>query len=164
MYTDITNKKGKNVLLMLGSVFIIVTFIIGFIFGGSFMYSITAPEINDLQYQMNILESNNDLDNNVELQNNNYFYNGTSLSDIYKKVKDSIVVISGIGSYQIFWQTRFYEVQGSGFVYNFEDEMIVITNNHVVADVSEIVVTFSNGNSYSGELMGSDPYSDLAIL
>ena len=106
MQNDITNKKSKNVLLILSSVFIIVTFIIGFIFGGSFMYSITSPEINDLQYQMNILEHNNDLDDIVEVQNNNYFYNGTSLSDIYKEVKDSIVVISGIGSYQIFWQTR----------------------------------------------------------
>ena len=42
--------------------------------------------------------------------------------------------------------------------------MIVITNNHVVSDVSDLVVTFSNGNSYLGELIGSDPYSDLAVL
>ena len=42
--------------------------------------------------------------------------------------------------------------------------MVVITNNHVVSDVSDIVVTFSNGNSYPGEVIGSDAYSDLAVL
>ena len=42
--------------------------------------------------------------------------------------------------------------------------MVVITNNHVVSDISDIVITFSNGNSYTAWLIGSDAYSDLAVL
>ena len=136
-------------------------FFAGFISGGSFMYGITSPEIDDLQNQIDLFQPE---DNIIEIQNNSYYYNDTSLSDIYKEVKDSIVVISGIVSYQTFFRTRYYEVQGSGFVYEFKDEMVIITNNHVVSDVSDIVVTFSNGNSYPAEVIGADAYSDLALL
>lgn len=148
-------------LIILFSVFVIVAIFVGFIFGSSIMYGLASSDINDLQYQMSQINSDT---NSVEIQNNTYYYNETSLSNIYKEVKDSIVVISGIGFYQTFWQTQYYEVQGSGFVYEFEDQNLVITNNHVVSDVTDIIVTFSNGNSYTGELIGSDAYSDLAVL
>jgi S1-C subfamily serine protease len=106
----------------------------------------------------------NSENNNSEVSNIIYYYNDTSLSDIYKKVKDSIVVISGYYEYQAFRRTLYYEVEGSGFLYEYNDEMVIITNNHVVSDVSDIIVTFSDGNSYPGELIGSDAYSDLAVL
>lgn len=158
-----TNKiKEKNYSrLMLISIVVVITFIIGFIFGGSYMYGLSAYEIDDLQDQMDLLNPD---DSVIEIYNNSYYYNDTSLSDIYNEVKNSIVVISGFGSYQAFWRTYYYEVQGSGFVYMFEDEFVVITNNHVVSEVSELIITFSNGNSYPGEVIGSDPYSDLAVL
>jgi S1-C subfamily serine protease len=161
MYETNKIKAKKNPILMIISALILVTFIIGFIFGGSFMYGLTSYEIDDLQYQMSLLNPDNSV---IEIYNSSYYYNDTSLSDIYNEVKDSIVVISGIVSYQTFWRTRYYEVQGSGFIYNFHEDMLVITNNHVVSDVSELVITFSNGNSYPGEVIGSDSYSDLAVL
>ena len=147
--------------LMLISVTIVAMFIVGFVSGGSFMYGLSSYDIDELETQIKILQSG---ENIVEVQNISYFYNDTSLSDIYKEVKDSIVVISGFASYQTLFRTWYYEVEGSGFIYDFKGEMIVITNNHVVSDVSDLVVTFSNGNSYLGELIGSDPYSDLAVL
>ncbi|MFX1297445.1 MAG: S1C family serine protease [Promethearchaeota archaeon] len=156
------NFKGKNyTILMLVSIVIVLTLIIGFIFGGSFMYGLTSSEIDDINYQISSLNTDG---GTVEVQNNNYYYNETSLSDIYNEVKGSIIVISGVAAYQTFWRTQYYEVQGSGFVYEFEDQMVVITNNHVVSDVSDIVVTFSNGNGYPAEIIGSDAYSDLAVL
>ena len=160
MYGDGIIKRNNFAKLMLISVFIVVMFIVGFISGGSFIYGLSSSEIDDLQYQIELLQ----YDNNIEFNNITYYYNQTSLSGIYKDVKDSIVVISGVVSYQTFFRTRYYEVQGSGFIYEFEDKMFVITNNHVVSDVSDIVVTFSNGNSYPGDVIGSDAYSDLAVL
>ena len=161
MYENKRIKENNYAKLMLGSVFIVVMFIAGFLSGGSFIYGIISPEIDDLQYQMELLQSKNNI---IENQNITYTFNDTSLSNIYKEVKDSIVVISGVISYQTFFHTWYYEVQGSGFVYQFEDEMVVITNNHVVSDISDIVITFSNGNSYTAWLIGSDAYSDLAVL
>lgn len=162
MYENKSYKKNNYAKLTIISVFIAAMFIVGFVSGGSYIYGISSSEIEDLQSQINNFKTNND--NNKTTYISTYYYNETSLSNIYKNVKDSIVVISGIAAYQTFWSVQYYEVQGSGFVYDFKDEPVVITNNHVVSEVSDIVVTFSNGNSYPGEVIGSDGYSDLAVL
>src|SRR5918997_617298 len=52
---------------------------------------------------------------------------------------------------------------GSGFVYDKEGH--IITNNHVVAGGSgDLDITFLDGTVYEARLIGSDPYSDLAVL
>ncbi len=43
-------------------------------------------------------------------------------------------------------------------------EGVVLTNNHVVADAHEIVVTTMGGREYPAETAGTDPKSDLAVL
>ena len=155
-------KKGINsAKLILISIFIVVMFIVGSIFGSSLIYGLTSSELNDLQNQIDSLQHIND---NIDYQNITYFYNETALSNLYDRLIDSIVVISGEVVYQSFFGTQYSAVQGSGFVYEFDNDMVVITNYHVVSDASDISVTFSNGNSYPGELIGSDAYSDLAVL
>jgi S1-C subfamily serine protease len=42
--------------------------------------------------------------------------------------------------------------------------MVIITNNHVINDAINVSVTFTNGNGYTGTVLGSDPYADLAVL
>ncbi len=51
---------------------------------------------------------------------------------------------------------------GSGFVWDKEGH--IITNNHVVADADKISVTFYDGTTLSGEVVGTDPDSDLAVV
>ena len=161
MYENESKKKNNYAKLTIISVFIVIIFIVGFVSGGSFIYGISSSEINDLQNQIDSLQVKN---NNIEYQNITYFYNETILSNLYNEMKDSIVVISGEIVYQSFFGTQYSSVQGSGFVYEFNNDTVVITNYHVVSDASNIVVTFSDGNSYSSEVIGSDQYSDLAVL
>ena len=161
MYENKKNKENIYIKLFLVSIVIGVIFIAGFVSGGSLIYGLSSSDVDDLQYQIDMLKSEN---NTNEVSNIVYYYNDTSISDIYKEVKDSIVVISGFYEYQTFRRTLYYEVEGSGFLYEYNDEMVIITNNHVVSDVSDIVVTFSDGNSYPGVLIGYDAYSDLAVL
>jgi S1-C subfamily serine protease len=66
--------------------------------------------------------------------------------------------------YDVFHRSYYTQVQGSGFVYNFTGEMVIITNYHVVQDTINITVTFINGNGYAATALGSDPYADLAVL
>jgi len=40
----------------------------------------------------------------------------------------------------------------------------VVTNHHVVADAVDISVQLSDGRSFEGELLGSDPGTDIALL
>ncbi|NNL58851.1 MAG: trypsin-like serine protease [Nitrosopumilus sp.] len=51
---------------------------------------------------------------------------------------------------------------GSGFV--FDKNGHIITNNHVVKDAKKIFVTFVDGTSYNAEIVGTDPYADLALV
>ena len=133
----------------------------GFLVGSSLIYIVTSTENYELQDQIQSIYHEKI---NLELQNNNYYSNGSLLSNLYRNVKNSIVVISGTVTYQSFFGSGHTEVQGSGFIYEFNGEFIVITNNHVVSDASDIVVTFANGNGYPAEIIGSDSYSDLAVL
>ncbi len=51
---------------------------------------------------------------------------------------------------------------GSGFVWDQAGH--IVTNNHVIDNAVEIEVRFSDGTSVPAELVGTDPYSDLAVL
>ncbi len=51
---------------------------------------------------------------------------------------------------------------GSGFVWDKDGH--IVTNNHVVADAIKITVTFPDGAQYRGEVVGTDPHSDLAVI
>jgi S1-C subfamily serine protease len=78
------------------------------------------------------------------------------LNPIYNKLRGSAVLItvrtaSGFSS-------------GSGFVYDYEGR--IITNNHVVDNAVEdgITVTFVDGTIVPAEIVGTDPYSDVAVI
>jgi len=152
------NNKKYNSTLVLIIIIIFTMFSFGFIIGSGFMYSQYSDELSELDAMINEVELN------INPSNITYYYNETSLSNIYDNVKDSIVEINGLVAYQSFFSIQYSKVQGSGFVYEYDNKNFVITNNHVVTDASDIVVTFENGNSYPAEKVGSDPYSDLAIL
>lgn len=51
---------------------------------------------------------------------------------------------------------------GSGFIISADG--YVVTNHHVIADASEIVVRMSNRKEFTAEVIGSDPRSDVALL
>ena len=51
---------------------------------------------------------------------------------------------------------------GSGFVY--DDTGNIITNDHVVYDAKKITVTFVDGEAFLAEIIGSDPYTDIAVI
>ncbi|GAB4535896.1 MAG: hypothetical protein Kow0063_20770 [Anaerolineae bacterium] len=51
---------------------------------------------------------------------------------------------------------------GSGFVWDKEGH--IVTNNHVVAGADKISVTFYDGTTVSGKVVGTDPDSDLAVV
>jgi len=58
---------------------------------------------------------------------------------------------------------EFYrEGEGSGFVWDADGH--IVTNNHVVAGANQIAVTFSDGVTVPGKVVGADPDSDLAVV
>ena len=53
---------------------------------------------------------------------------------------------------------------GSGFVILYEDEKLVITNQHVIEDALTIEVSDNDGNTWDATVIGSDDVLDIAIL
>ena len=51
---------------------------------------------------------------------------------------------------------------GSGVVIS--EDGYILTNNHVVADAEEIIVTFTEKEKYEAEIIGRDPKTDIALI
>jgi len=51
---------------------------------------------------------------------------------------------------------------GSGVIIS--SEGYIVTNNHVIAEASEIEVTLNDHSKYTAKLVGSDPSTDIAVL
>ena len=52
--------------------------------------------------------------------------------------------------------------EGSGVVWS--EDGVIITNEHVISGVDEVVVAFADGSRAAGEVLASDPLSDLAVI
>jgi S1-C subfamily serine protease len=138
---------------------IVLIFVAGLILGGMVSSYVLIREINSLQSDVSDLQSQVSKiygGQNITQQNITIYQNSTSLTEIYEKVKDSVVLVRG--------ETDSGTVQGSGFVYNHTGRIVIITNNHVVHGTDSLSITFSNGNGYAAVINGTDPYADMAVI
>ena len=164
-------QKNARTVTTLAVIVVICSLVSGGLFGYLICYSTTSGDVDDLQNQVTSLQkqlaqlqstqNQNSQNTTVLIEEGN-----VSVSEIYAQVADSVVVIRGMvfSGYSIFGRQVYSQIQGSGFVYNFTGEAVVVTNNHVISDTINITVTFSNGNAYPAEVLGSDPYAELAVL
>jgi len=89
---------------------------------------------------------------------------------IYKNSNESVVTVEGFttttigGFLGIGSQSVQAEILGSGFVMNYNNANYIVTNFHVVDGVSNMTAIFWNGDAYPASVVGTDPYSDLAIV
>ena len=81
-----------------------------------------------------------------------------SLADLFEKSDDGVVKVSVRKSVELPTGRSL----GSGFVYDVSGH--IITNNHVVEDSQKTTVTFLDGTSYNAKVIGTDPYTDLAVI
>jgi S1-C subfamily serine protease len=146
-------KKASSTLLIL-------LFAAGLLVGGLVVFFITFEQTNSLNSQVAALQNQVSAltgSQNATYQNVTIYQNGTSLADIYSNVRDSIVLVQST-------QSDGTGVQGSGFVYNYANRDVVVTNYHVVEGTTDLSVTFSDGHGYAATVLGTDPYADLAII
>ncbi len=151
-------------------IIIIVSLSAGGLIGGLTGYSISSVKIDNLQNQVTTLQQQFSLlqpTPNVNYQNFTVISeDNVSVSQLYDKVEDSVVVIRGmmLSQYDFFGRAFYSQIQGSGFVYDLMGQNVVVTNFHVVDGAVNITVTFSNGNAYEAIVLGSDPYAELGML
>lgn len=80
------------------------------------------------------------------------------ISSAVSKVYDKVIVVNTYKNNQKY-------SSGSGFVYKRDGKnTYIITNNHVVANSNSYKVTYTDGKEVKATLVGTDEYSDIAVL
>ena len=131
------------------------------------VYSLNA-DVTALQSQMTTLQSTI---SSTGVTATSYSENsGVSLSTLYAAVENSVVTIDCTIVQYITMpfsrqqQSVTTQVQGSGFVCEYNGNTVIVTNNHVIDGASTITITFADGNNYTATLIGADSTNDLAVL
>ena len=81
-----------------------------------------------------------------------------SIADAVSKVYDAVVVVEVYSNNQL-------ASTGTGFVYKKANgKAYLMTNNHVISGGKTVKVLFQNGDELEATTVGSDTYSDIAVL
>jgi len=143
---------------------ILIALIVGASIGFAVTYLVLNGRIDTLQSQLNSGVKGGTF---ISYPNATYFVDDNiSLSTLYQLVKGSVVVIQDlVPAYNLFGQLAGYSLQqGSGFIASVNDQLVIVTNNHVIQDAINVTVTFADGSSYPAKVLGGDPLADLAVL
>ena len=147
------------------AVLIVALVLVGLVSGGLIGYVITYSDFNqklsNLQSQIGISQFVGNGSQQTFLLNDN-----VSLSTLYQQVKPSVVVIQDlVPRYSLFGNLVGYSLQqGSGFIAEVNNQLVIVTNDHVIAGALNETVTFANGDAYPAKVLGSDAQADLAVL
>mgnify|MGYP001216084601 FL=1 len=91
----------------------------------------------------------------------------TQVTEIVEKVTPTVVGVTNIQRQHDFWleQGSIEAGTGSGVVYKIEgDTAFVVTNHHVIEGADEVEVVLYDDTHVEAEIVGSDVFSDLAVL
>jgi S1-C subfamily serine protease len=145
------------------AVLIVGLLLVGLVAGGLIAYAITYSDFNqkltNLQSQIGLSQSQGNGTLQTFLLNDN-----VSLSALYQQIKPSVVVIQDLAPQTSFFGTVYSVQQGSGFIASVDNQLVIVTNNHVIDNAINETVTFANGDSYPAKVLGADPQADLAVL
>lgn len=100
----------------------------------------------------------------TEVTGGNASINGLNAEAIYAAENESVVTLQGTQTTNSVFGSELEDVLGSGFAINYSGTFYVVTNYHVVESTSNLTATFANGDAYPAKVVGSDPYSDLAVV
>lgn len=90
------------------------------------------------------------------------------VTDVVEDVATAVVGITNIQTVQEFWTATKSTQEagtGSGVIYKKEgNKAYIVTNHHVVEGAEQLDVSFDDGTKVEGKLIGSDLWTDLAIV
>lgn len=112
----------------------------------------------DTVNRMNTKETLTNIGNKTNKVKKEVTVTDEGIADAVEKMYDTTVIVRIVkGNQTSGW--------GSGFVYKTDDkDAYILTNHHVVDGADKAVVEFTNGESVTATIKGSDPYHDVALL
>ncbi|MGR4072415.1 S1C family serine protease [Streptococcus parasuis] len=145
----------------------VILFVVGFLggIGGYYFASSTLTQGNSTSNQANTTSVSN-----VQ------YSNDTATTQAVEKVQDAVVSVinyqtqSSNSLSSIFGNIESSDElavagEGSGVIYKKDgDTAYIVTNNHVISGAEKIDILLASGEKLSGELVGADTYSDIAVI
>ena len=155
-------KSSSNLLKKIGNVALI--FVVGFLGGilGTFLTLQTS------HFSTSNTESKQVHSTTVKTA----YKNTTSTSEAVDKVKNAVVSVitySDSSNQGLFEKEENSDSQisseGSGVIYKKEGKYAyLVTNTHVINGAKKVDILLADGNKVPGEVVGSDVYSDIAVV
>lgn len=87
-----------------------------------------------------------------------------AIAAVAERVTSSVVHVSVTRQVPIPRRAQSYEMQGGGSGVIIAPDGYLLTNNHVVAGAHSIVCTVADGRELPGQVVGTDPATDLAVI
>lgn len=92
----------------------------------------------------------------------------SAITQVAKKMKPDVVAVVNYDSVQNPFSNQSTLQQsdiGSGvYFYQHQNTAYIVTNNHVVQGGAGVQIVLSNGKTVKAQVVGTDPYTDLAVL
>ena len=155
-------KSSSNLLKKVGSIALI--FVVGFLGGilGTFLTLQTSHSST----------SNTESKQVHSTTGKTAYKNTTSTSEAVDKVKNAVVSVitySDSSNQGLFEKEENSDSQisseGSGVIYKKEGKYAyLVTNTHVINGAKKVDILLADGNKVPGEVVGSDIYSDIAVV
>lgn len=128
-------RKNNYILVIIVSVFV-------GIIGTIFVYKKMPQELKTIEKQ----------ERNITISESN------TLKSAIEKIYNAVVVVETYRGNSVY-------STGTGFIYKeSENEGYIITNHHVIEKGTSYKITLITGEEYDAKLLGSDEYSDVAVL
>jgi len=149
------------------AVTLVVLILVGLVAGGLIGYAISYSDFNGKLSSVQAELQGYSQNANSGYSNATYVIeSNVSLSNLYQQVKSSVIIIQDlVPEYGMFGNLAGYSIQqGSGFITEVNNQLVIVTNYHVIEDAINETVTFADGASYPATVLGSDAKADLAVL
>lgn len=152
---------------------IAISFIAGLLGAYTYFNFIFTPDFISAPIQtLEISNKDNHVENTPKNHDTNNIYTTEDFVEASKSSTNSVVYIKNISErrYATSWMDLFLGGQsgtqqqvssGSGVI--FTSDGFIVTNNHVVQDAEKVEV-IHNKKTYTAQIIGTDPSTDLAVL
>lgn len=140
------------------------------ILAGAVLAGVVLPGFTDIEQGIGIGEDTQEVENVSGVEN----VSSIVTSDVTEVVDATSAAVVGVTNLQSAQQNPFTQNNGgepqeagagSGVIYKKEgDSAYIVTNNHVVEGAEQVKVTLSDGKEIDAEVLGTDIWTDLAVL
>lgn len=123
----------------------------------------------DLNKEENVIEEETETKETIGLQTS-YSVVASDVTEVVEEVMPSVVSITNLSIQEVqnfFGQTIQYESTGAGsgiIIAETDEELLIVTNYHVIADSETLTVTFYDDSNLEAYVKGTDSNADLAIV